>query len=272
MLKSESAEQYRNEKWQELRNRTEQTRLGDPDFQIIRQLGAELFTSTFALEFSRFEPLFNINYSPFESEVEELKKIIHGPSQELARIEDEISRLESILIDLKSKRNTITAYIENHRALLSPFSSSLSRNPLRNLYRKLTGVDEWLKRSGGLPIALSIFCPRKTSQYILDEENSGRVTPVGAAAIDVFICQLAEKYSHRLKRLDLTLPWNAMSIIMSLKPVDIPMLESLSITHSSFHGYGLNDIVDFIKKIPTLRELKLNHHPLLLEQFIYRIW
>ncbi|THU90903.1 hypothetical protein K435DRAFT_569468, partial [Dendrothele bispora CBS 962.96] len=161
---------------------------------------------------SRFEPLFNINYSPLESEVEELKKIIHGPSQELARIEDEISRLESILIDLKSKRDTITAYIENHRALLSPFrrlspeilseifvrclpsnhlpTRSTTEAPLVLLCickkwrqvalstprlwcslhihvpnyplnapvidRKLTGVDEWLKRSGGLPIALSI--------------------------------------------------------------------------------------------------------------------
>ncbi|THU76351.1 hypothetical protein K435DRAFT_570333, partial [Dendrothele bispora CBS 962.96] len=165
-----------------------------------------------ALEPSRFESLFNTNYSPFDSEVEELKNIIHGPLQELLRLEGEIARIESILAGLKSKRDTIIAYIENHRALLSP-SRRLSPEILSEIFvcclpsnhlptrstaeaplvllcickewrqialstprlwcslhvyvpnylsnapvinRKLSGVEEWLKRSGELPITLSI--------------------------------------------------------------------------------------------------------------------
>ncbi|KAK7448797.1 hypothetical protein VKT23_013527 [Stygiomarasmius scandens] len=265
---------------------------------------------------SRFNAFFNTNYAPSDAEVGEIKEIVRGPERELAVLDEEITRVESILGDLKSRRKKISLFVDSHLSLCTAFRR-LSPELLSEIFvhclpsehlptrcsheapllllrickrwreialgtprlwcrlhvhvpnhlldvplmhRRITGIDEWLGRSGETPISLSLYCPRKMKHYSGEFEHSGQ-------ALDVFITRLAKKYSYRWKRLELTLPWDVLTKIMSLEPTDIPALEYLSITHSSFHDFDSAAVVEFTKKIPKLRGLTLNHHPAALQEF-----
>jgi hypothetical protein len=69
---------------------------------------------------SPFEPFFGTNYFASDAlEVKEISSIIHAHEQELALLEDEITRQESILQDLNLQRDQISLSVRNHRLLLS---------------------------------------------------------------------------------------------------------------------------------------------------------
>ncbi|KAF5346307.1 hypothetical protein D9758_011508 [Tetrapyrgos nigripes] len=265
---------------------------------------------------SLFQPLFNTNYSASDVlEIEEIRTIIHAHEQELALVDDEITRQESILNELKCRRDLLSRSINNHRILLSPirrlfpellaeiFIHCLPSNhlptrssaeapllllrickrwrdialktprlwcgihihvpnhPLSNpiMTRRVEGIKQWLERSGSeLPISISIYCPRRLRHFVnLSEEAiTGRNMPPGIAT---FVHDLADTYSRRWKSLEVMLPLDAMSIITSLRTRDIPILQHLSVAHSSFHSFDTNTLFNFIARIPSLHTLRLNH-------------
>lgn len=76
-------------------------------------------------------PLLDINASPFASvlgtnhipstaELQSLQALLVHPCHELSRLEKEIDRVQTTLLDLLSAKRIVVDYIEAHRALISP--------------------------------------------------------------------------------------------------------------------------------------------------------
>ncbi|KAF9258184.1 hypothetical protein L218DRAFT_964697 [Marasmius fiardii PR-910] len=107
---------------------------------------------------SPFQRHLGTNYVPNPKEIVQLKEILLGPQKTLDRLTDEISRLESTLQTLTSQRNAIQAYIDQHRALLSPFRH-LPTDIVREIFIQSLPTDHCPTRSlFQAPLVLTIVC------------------------------------------------------------------------------------------------------------------
>ncbi|KAJ7221294.1 hypothetical protein GGX14DRAFT_669313 [Mycena pura] len=69
---------------------------------------------------SPFTSKFGTNYSAGDNEVTEIETILIEPSRRIEFLDDEITKMQRVIDKLTEERNTLTAYIDGHRALLSP--------------------------------------------------------------------------------------------------------------------------------------------------------
>ncbi|THU90869.1 hypothetical protein K435DRAFT_675166, partial [Dendrothele bispora CBS 962.96] len=72
------------------------------------------------LESSPFHHLLDTNHAPSRAEAEHIHKHLCLPEQELQTIDEEIARLDTLLHNLRSRREKAVSYIHKHRRLLSP--------------------------------------------------------------------------------------------------------------------------------------------------------
>ncbi|KAF7350910.1 hypothetical protein MSAN_01653100 [Mycena sanguinolenta] len=73
-----------------------------------------------SLSESRFTNRLNTNYVPSDSEILEIRSLLVGPAEELARIDARIEELESALAQLREERASLKEPIDAHKALISP--------------------------------------------------------------------------------------------------------------------------------------------------------
>ncbi|KAF7335268.1 F-box domain-containing protein [Mycena sanguinolenta] len=69
---------------------------------------------------SRFTNRLNTNYVPSPSEILEIRALLEGPTEEIARIDAQIEEMELALTQLRDKRALLQRPIDAHRALISP--------------------------------------------------------------------------------------------------------------------------------------------------------
>ncbi|KAJ6465575.1 hypothetical protein DFH09DRAFT_529600 [Mycena vulgaris] len=69
---------------------------------------------------SPFTSKLGTNYCPHDAEIEEIKALIVEPGLRLKSLDDEITDLQRTLDKLKEEHSRLGAYIEDHRALISP--------------------------------------------------------------------------------------------------------------------------------------------------------
>ncbi|THU93087.1 hypothetical protein K435DRAFT_757724 [Dendrothele bispora CBS 962.96] len=72
------------------------------------------------LESSPFHHLLDTNHAASRAEASHIHKLLFLPEQELQNIDKEIARLDTLLHDLRSRREKVVSYIHKHRRLLSP--------------------------------------------------------------------------------------------------------------------------------------------------------
>ncbi|KAJ7241476.1 hypothetical protein C8J57DRAFT_1359749 [Mycena rebaudengoi] len=73
------------------------------------------------LSTSPFSERLGTNYCPLDSEIDSIRKILVDPCLELKRLDHELTELEAAIDRLRDARKTISAYVDAHSALLSPF-------------------------------------------------------------------------------------------------------------------------------------------------------
>ncbi|KAJ7646462.1 hypothetical protein FB45DRAFT_890525, partial [Roridomyces roridus] len=69
---------------------------------------------------SPFTTRFGTNYCPTDEEIVAIQSLIIGPSLRVHALDDEIAALHQKLDALKEERDGVIAYVESHKALLSP--------------------------------------------------------------------------------------------------------------------------------------------------------
>ncbi|KAJ6544214.1 hypothetical protein B0H19DRAFT_898859, partial [Mycena capillaripes] len=69
---------------------------------------------------SHFAPQLGTNYCPKDKEVLEIKALLVKPSHRLKRLDDEIADLQKAIDKLAEERNSLSAYVDAHKALISP--------------------------------------------------------------------------------------------------------------------------------------------------------
>ncbi|KAJ6544218.1 hypothetical protein B0H19DRAFT_894535, partial [Mycena capillaripes] len=69
---------------------------------------------------SPFAPQLGTNYCPKDEEVLEIKALLVEPSLRLKRLDDEITDLQKAIDKLAEERNSLGAYVDAHKALISP--------------------------------------------------------------------------------------------------------------------------------------------------------
>ncbi|KAJ7140956.1 hypothetical protein C8R44DRAFT_550119, partial [Mycena epipterygia] len=69
---------------------------------------------------SPFAPNFRTNYCPSDEEVTEIKGLLVEPILRLQRLNDEIADMQKAIDKLTEDRDNLGAYVEAHRALISP--------------------------------------------------------------------------------------------------------------------------------------------------------
>ncbi|KAJ6594624.1 hypothetical protein B0H19DRAFT_907708, partial [Mycena capillaripes] len=69
---------------------------------------------------SPFASQLGTNYCPKDEEVQEIKNLLLEPTLRLKRLGDEIADLQTAIDKLAEERDTLEAYVEGHRALMSP--------------------------------------------------------------------------------------------------------------------------------------------------------
>ncbi|THU93100.1 hypothetical protein K435DRAFT_840379 [Dendrothele bispora CBS 962.96] len=72
------------------------------------------------LESSPFYHLFDTNYATSCAEAKHIHELLRLPEQELRDIDEEIARLDTLLDNLRSRKEILSSYIHKHRQLLSP--------------------------------------------------------------------------------------------------------------------------------------------------------
>ncbi|KAJ7252136.1 hypothetical protein B0H12DRAFT_964446, partial [Mycena haematopus] len=69
---------------------------------------------------SPFVPRLGTNYCPTDEEVLEIKALLAEPTLRLKELDDEITKLQRAIDKLAEERDRIGAYVEAHKALISP--------------------------------------------------------------------------------------------------------------------------------------------------------
>ncbi|KAJ7134681.1 hypothetical protein C8R44DRAFT_771133 [Mycena epipterygia] len=69
---------------------------------------------------SPFAARLGTNYCPEDNEVAEIKALLLEPTLRLKRLDDEIAEMHKALEKLIAQRDTLGAYVEGHKALISP--------------------------------------------------------------------------------------------------------------------------------------------------------
>ncbi|KAK6977597.1 hypothetical protein R3P38DRAFT_3123741 [Favolaschia claudopus] len=69
---------------------------------------------------SPFTQHLGTNYCPLDDEVLEIRSLLAEPTRQLLVLDEEISQLQKSIEKLTEKRKTLSGYIEEHRALISP--------------------------------------------------------------------------------------------------------------------------------------------------------
>ncbi|KAK6977598.1 hypothetical protein R3P38DRAFT_3123748 [Favolaschia claudopus] len=69
---------------------------------------------------SPFAQRLGTNYCLTDDEVLEIKNLIAEPTRQLLSLDEEISQLQKSIEKLKEKRDTLSTYVDEHKALISP--------------------------------------------------------------------------------------------------------------------------------------------------------
>ncbi|KAJ6594633.1 hypothetical protein B0H19DRAFT_920691, partial [Mycena capillaripes] len=69
---------------------------------------------------SPFASILGTNYCPKDEEVLEIEQLLVEPLSRLDRLDNKITDLQQALIELTEERKNLSAYVEEHRALISP--------------------------------------------------------------------------------------------------------------------------------------------------------
>ncbi|KAF9462302.1 hypothetical protein BDZ94DRAFT_1261564 [Collybia nuda] len=226
---------------------------------------------------TRFTPLLATNYAPSKAEVDEIRKLLVDPVNQLNQFDTEINHLHRVLNELTSKRNQLHAQIISHKNLIAPLrripqellqeifihclptdhnaamschepplllgrvcsrwrSVALSTPRLWSGIHIVIGsipsqeglesvdqipdvhaaVEEWLGRSGGLPLSISLF----QAPYTITNQEY----------VDNLISTLVQ-FSSRWRNMSLLLSSQPPSLLFSLSHQTFPLLERFS-----FHG------------------------------------
>ncbi|KAJ7140794.1 hypothetical protein C8R44DRAFT_726512 [Mycena epipterygia] len=69
---------------------------------------------------SPFAPKLGTNYCPTDEEITEIQSLIFEPALRVQRLDDEIADLQKAIDKLAEERTSLNAYVEAHKALISP--------------------------------------------------------------------------------------------------------------------------------------------------------
>ncbi|KAJ7031003.1 hypothetical protein C8F04DRAFT_1111994 [Mycena alexandri] len=123
---------------------------------------------------SPFSSKLGTNYCPKDEELVEIKNLIIEPTLRLRRLDDEIVELQSALVKLAAERDSVEAFVDAHKALISParrlpldiiqeiFVACLPTH--RNCVMSASEAPVLLGRICGLWRAISLSTPRLWSK------------------------------------------------------------------------------------------------------------
>ncbi|KAJ7785657.1 hypothetical protein B0H16DRAFT_1247991, partial [Mycena metata] len=142
---------------------------------------------------SPFTSRLGTNYCPLDEEVLEIQRLLVEPLSRLKGIDDKIAELQKTIDELTQERDSVSTYVETHKALLSP----LRRLPLdiiqeifiaclpthRNCVMSAVEVPVLLGRICSSWRALSLSTPRLWARlHIAEPDPPGHwQTPIYAA-------------------------------------------------------------------------------------------
>ncbi|KAJ7221292.1 hypothetical protein GGX14DRAFT_694665 [Mycena pura] len=107
---------------------------------------------------SPFTSKFGTNYSAGDNEVTEIETILIEPSRRLEFLDDEIAKMQRVIDKLTEERNTLAAYIDGHRSLLSPMRR-LPRDIIQEIFIACMPTDRNCVMSATeAPILLGRIC------------------------------------------------------------------------------------------------------------------
>ncbi|KAJ7048282.1 hypothetical protein C8F01DRAFT_1192541 [Mycena amicta] len=69
---------------------------------------------------ARYQTLLSTNYIPTDSECGDIRDFLVGPEQQLAGVNADMDRLQTLIKGLESRRDILQKFISAHRALISP--------------------------------------------------------------------------------------------------------------------------------------------------------
>lgn len=81
---------------------------------------ADLLNPSWNLTLSPFAPVIRTNYAPSIEDIGRIKILLIEPLLELAQLESEVARIQSLLNALLLRRDHAKTFVEAHRALMSP--------------------------------------------------------------------------------------------------------------------------------------------------------
>ncbi|KAJ7443021.1 hypothetical protein FB451DRAFT_1437980 [Mycena latifolia] len=174
---------------------------------------------------SPFTSKLGTNYCPRGEEIAQIRTLLVEPTLQLKRLDDEIAVLQKALDKLTEERTGISAYVDAHKALISPvrrlpldiilevFTACLPTH--RNCVMSAVEAPMWLGRSGNCPLSISLQC--------------NDIFTWGSQ--DQFIPALLP-FASRWEHISFTAPLSALEIMSHLTEADVPMLKSVSINES----------------------------------------
>ena len=120
----------------------------------------------------------------------------------------------------------------------------LSRTASSTLLRLATFVDEWLSRSGQLPLNISLCCGNQDETltippYYGPSYRDGSETPTDPLTLEQYrpIFKILNQYSSRYHSLNIFIP---QTLLPFLQPDSLPLLEHLNIASSVHHPLSVN--------------------------------
>ncbi|KAJ7031537.1 hypothetical protein C8F04DRAFT_960204 [Mycena alexandri] len=180
---------------------------------------------------SRFASKLGTNFCPLDEEVLEIQRLLVVPLSRLKDIDHEIAELQKAIDELAEERDSVSAYVEAHKALLSP----LRRLPLdimqeifvaclpthRNCVMSAVEAPVLLGRICSSWRTVSLSTPRLWARLHIAEPERPRQAPI-----------YQEKYAQRLA---ITKAWLERSGRCPL---------SISLHGSDLHRPGVSDTVN----------------------------
>ncbi|KAJ7238572.1 hypothetical protein B0H12DRAFT_1137240 [Mycena haematopus] len=245
-----------------------------------------------SLDNSPFMHRLNTNYVPSDSEILEIRAVLLGPENELARIDARLEDMESALAQLKEQRALLKRPIDAHRALISPLRR-VSEDVLIEIFLScLPSEHNALINTAEAPLILGRICrhwrsvaysaPLLWRTIHIPPLDYSHMPPKILSRLETLVEEWLERsatcslslslsdhlnssaeahtlvprlrpFSRRLRHLSLSGDAELFRPLLLLGPEDTPLLKSLRMHCTSRFPDSMN-----IFQIPTLEEIALS--------------
>ncbi|KAF8138040.1 hypothetical protein K438DRAFT_1947043 [Mycena galopus ATCC 62051] len=213
---------------------------------------------------SPFATRLGTNYCATDKEVVEIQDLLLDPTLRLKGIGDEIAKLQTAIDKLAEERDSLEAYVEAHKALISPVRSSwrtisLSTPRLwarlhvvephhdptttsfeQKVAQRLEITKTWLGRAGQCPLSISLQSAPEV--HVEAEDGTSTITsPNGVQFLQTLI-----SFAPRWRHINFTTPSSLLLQILSHLDIQMPCLETVAFhTRNQYHPHSPVDLLEW---------------------------